>query len=416
VASRINPNAIMTLLVLIIFTLAFAGLFWSQTSDVNLIAEPTPEGKPSKIEQARAQYRDKQNRIIVAQAQIDQQQKLLEQLDREGDIYRLYYYDGNLYGGVANLDVTQAEIKGVMTPLKESNWKLTSELITDDVKYMEGLKTEYAGPDRQTFPSLDDAIHNRQDETKAVLKIIQTQDATFSADKDALQAKLDALSAERDKVDKNARVDQSLRKSEINKREDEISKLLELDLHWLIEKDDKGDITGNAGLEPQGNVMNVETQAGKLIIDQGAIDHIFPGLLFEVFNYQRGAYIDKGRVEVIEVQDRISVCRILSQTDSRSDPIGRGDYIGNPVFNSQKPKVFVVSGEFKRYNKEDLEGFIIRTGGVVWPKLAPGADYLVAGDRSEHAQADARQYQILAMTEDDLLEFVQTTFPPTSDK
>jgi hypothetical protein len=50
----------------------------------------------------------------------------------------------------------------------------------------------------------------------------------------------------------------------------------------------------------------------------------------------------------------------------------------------------VVAGEFKHYDKADLETFIRRTGGVVVDQLGPGCDYLVAGDRSDRQQADAR--------------------------
>jgi NAD-dependent DNA ligase len=296
---------------------------------------------------------------------------------------------------------------------KESSWSLTSDLIAMDVKYLDGLKAEYESPARQEFPELDQAIKKRQDELKEVLKKISDQDAAFQADKERLQTQLEQLTSEKDKIERKTRDDASVRLSHINQLEDRIRELLELDLHWMVDRDAKtGKIIGKAGLDPDGTVQQADGPNLKVIIDKGAKDHVFPGLLFEVFSYDRGAYVDKGKIEIIEVQEGISTGRMLVQTDAKRNPIGAGDFIGNPVFDARKPKVFVVAGEFKHYNKEDLEAFIRRTGGVVWPALGPGADFLVAGERSDHEQAAARQYPILAMREDDLLEYVQTTFPP----
>jgi NAD-dependent DNA ligase len=82
------------------------------------------------------------------------------------------------------------------------------------------------------------------------------------------------------------------------------------------------------------------------------------------------------------------------------------------VFSTKRPKVFFVSGEFKTHNKEDLEMFIRQTGGIVRDKLSPGVDYLIAGDRSDKDQDNAREYQIQAMTEAQLLKYVRRAFQP----
>src|SRR4029079_12025211 len=117
------------------------------------------------------------------------------------------------------------------------------------------------------------------DELKEVLKKISDQDAAFQTDKERLSTQLDQLTAERDKVEKKTRDDASVRLSHINQLEDRIRQLLELDLHWMVDRDAKTQqILGKAGLEPDGTVMQSDGLNLKVIIDKGAKDHVFPGL------------------------------------------------------------------------------------------------------------------------------------------
>jgi hypothetical protein len=373
----------MALIICVILTLVFTILVIIKSGDVRRIQEGDPEKASYKsIEKLRTEVKEKQNRIKDALKGIDLRRQELYRLDLQGNVQRLYYDEGELIGGVATPGSNTADIRGQNVKLKESSWSLTSDLIAMDAKYMEGLKAEYESAERQGFPPLDAAIKKRQEELKEVLKKISDQDAAFNADKERLTTQLDQLTADRDKVEKKTRDDASVRLSHINQLEDRIRELLELDLHWMVDRDIKsGRIIGKAGLDPDGTVVQADGLNLKVIINRGAKDHVFPGLLFEVFNYDRGAYVDKGRVEVIEVQEGISTCRMILQTNAKQNPIGSGDYVGNPVFDARKPKVFVVAGE-----------------------------------RSDHEQAAARQYQILAMREDDLLGYVQTTFPPKADK
>ena len=76
------------------------------------------------------------------------------------------------------------------------------------------------------------------------------------------------------------------------------------------------------------------------------------------------------------------------------------------------PRSCTKTPEFMHYNKSDIEGFIRATGGVVAEELGPNCAFLVAGERSEIEQASARQFQILALKEDTLLNFVQKSFAP----
>ncbi len=410
-ASRINPTPLFALIVCVLFTVVFAIMAIVKTNQV----KDFEEGGGS-IPALAKKVHDKRVAIAGAEADIADRKAALYRLDLQADSLRLYYGDDEILAGIATADEPGGTVKGQPVKWKDSSWKMVSDEVALSAKYLDALHTEYGSPDRQTFPHIEDAIAQRKSELKDVLKNIADQDAAFQADRDRLQAQLEDLTAKRDKNERLMKEDSSRRLTLINQLEDRIRELLELDLHWLIERQDNkedGKVIGKAGLLPDGNVLRVDAALGRVVIDQGAQEKIFPGLRFEVFNFDHGAYITKGMIEVIEVDQTISTCRLLNQTDDVHQPIGPGDYIGNPVFNAKKPKVFVVAGEFKHYDKADLETFIRRTGGIVTDKLGPGVDYLVAGERSDRQQADARQYQILAMRETDLLEYVQTTFAPS---
>jgi NAD-dependent DNA ligase len=273
-------------------------------------------------------------------------------------------------------------------------------LVAISQRDMEAMKQEHESPIRQKFDKLENAVANRQDELQAVLKRINDQEGSFREDQDRLNAQIETLNAEKDKAEKLNREDYSRRETKIGQLEDKIRDLLELELRWLTD------------LEPEGRLLEVNPTSPHVIINLGASDRVVPGMLFEVFQYDRGAYVEKGMLEVVQTQAQISTCRVLHVVDSRRNPLSQNDYIGNPVFSTRRPKVFVVSGEFKTHNKEDLEMFIRQTGGIVREKLSPGVDILVAGERSDKDQDNAREYAVYAMTEAQLLKYVRRDFHP----
>jgi NAD-dependent DNA ligase len=208
------------------------------------------------------------------------------------------------------------------------------------------------------------------------------------------------LGAEKEKAEKSNREDYSRRATRIGQLEDRIRDLLELELRWLTD------------LEPEGRLLEVNPTSPHVIINLGSSDRVVPGLIFEVFQYDRGKYVEKGMIEVVQTQAQIATCRVLNVKDARKMPLSQNDYIGNPVFSTRRPKVFVVSGEFKTHNKEDLEMFIRQTGGIVREKLSPGVDILVAGERSDKDQDNAREYAVHAMTEEQLLKYIRRDYAP----
>lgn len=398
---RINPISFMTLILLVMFTLVMAILTVIKSNQVRTYLEGDPDNAQFRTNaKLREEVNQYQKRIVVAEDSIALRRREISRLNNQLAQTRILFSGDTPLVAVTLPPSDELKDNPVMamTGQKDTTWKFTSDQVSNSVKRLEGEKAIIESPKFQDNTSLDEAIRKRQQELQDVTKRISDDEALFTKDHDDLTKRLDDINAAREKTEKQHREDYGRRATNISKLEDDIGKLLELELKWVTE------------IEADGKIE--ETAANQVIIDLGTRDKVFPGLLFSVFNHEKGRYIDKGMVETIEVRDGIAVCRVLKQNDPKTFPIGRGDLVGNPVFDAKAPKTFFVAGEFKHYNKEDIEQFIRSTGGVVATALGPNCDFLVCGERSDPERAAARQFQILAMTEDQALSFVQKTFPP----
>jgi NAD-dependent DNA ligase len=396
-----NPFSFMALILLVMFTVVLASLTVVKSNQVRSFLEGDPDQRDFKTNaKLREEVNQLTTRVAVARENVELREREIRRLDLELAKNRIHLVDNRALGSItlpAAKDLEENPATA-LTGTKDSTWKFTSDLISASVKRMEALKGKLESKDFQENPALEEAVRKRQQELQDITKKISDDEAAFAKDREDLTKRLDDLTAGKDKADKQRREDFSRRATRVAQHEDKIRQLLELELKWVNELDADGSIA--------------ETAANEVIINLGAKDKVFPGLIFAVFNHDKGRYVAKGMIETIEVRDAIAVCRILKLDDVKLHPIGRGDLIGNPVFDSHHPKIFYVAGEFKRYNKEDIEHFIRVTGGVVAKVLGPDCDFLVAGERSEREQANARQFQILALKEDDLLTFVQKSFTP----
>ena len=383
---KINPFSFMAMILLVMFTTVLAILTVIKSNQVRTFLEGDPEQRDFKTNaKLREEVNQLMTRIATGRDGVNLRQREIRRLDQQLAVSRVHLDGERALAGVA-MPAAEDLKDNPMTTLigqKDTTWKYTSDQISASVARMEALKGRLESKDFQENPALEEAVRKRQQELQDVTKKISDDEADFAKDREDLTRRLDELTATKDKAEKQHREDFSRRATRVAQLEDRIRELLELELKWVTELDADGAIA--------------ETAANEVIINIGAKDKIFPGLLFAVFNHDKGRYVAKGMIETIEVRDTIAVCRILRQDDVKLHPIGRGDLIGNPVFDSHHPKTFFVAGEFKRYNKDDIEQFIRATGGVVAKVLGPDCDFLVAGERSEREQASARQFQILAL-------------------
>lgn len=141
-------------------------------------------------------------------------------------------------------------------------------------------------------------------------------------------------------------------------------------------------------LEADGYIVDVNEREGLAYINLAKGDQLYRGLKFGVYDRFRGipqGGEGKGAVEVIEIMDTISRCRITHF--DKSDPIMNKDIIANLVWNKDKKYNFCVSGDFDfdgdgRADQKGLQQvteLITRWGGSVTSTLSVETDFLVLG-------------------------------------
>ncbi|MBA3699095.1 MAG: hypothetical protein H0W78_09590 [Planctomycetes bacterium] len=393
---KVQPLLISILIILVVFTLVFTGLVINESTQITEMQEGGEDARGETVPSLMSKVSELKIKVRESENAIEVRKRELRRADLELAKARYLIVGDKVVAGIATHDQTEIDGK----PLADSSWALTRTLIATSQKDTASLKAEHESPIRQKFEKLDQAVANRQDELQAVLKRINDQEGAFREDQERLNAQVETLGAEKEKAEKSNREDYSRRATRIGQLEDRIRDLLELELRWLTD------------LEPEGRLLEVNPTSPHVIINLGSSDRVVPGLIFEVFQYDRGKYVEKGMIEVVQTQAQIATCRVLNVKDARKMPLSQNDYIGNPVFSTRRPKVFVVSGEFKTHNKEDLEMFIRQTGGIVREKLSPGVDILVAGERSDKDQDNAREYAVHAMTEEQLLKYIRRDYAP----
>ena len=140
--------------------------------------------------------------------------------------------------------------------------------------------------------------------------------------------------------------------------------------------------------KPDGEVILVDESAEIIHINLGSEDRIYRGLTFSI--YDRGAGIPrdgkpKAQVEVLAIDRRVATARILSS--ERKNPIHKGDWAANLIWDADRKNQFVVAGEFDldRNGEVDYDGIrkieelIRKWGGEVAQNVSADTDYVVLG-------------------------------------
>ncbi len=415
-ASRsINITALMTAIVLAIFILVFGVLAFMRANEVS----KRLEGKDG-VRSIAAERKDLQTiRETV--------QKKEELVEADKPVVRAAVVAASEYG----IQADDAEISvGVGTPdgygvnprLINPAGNPTGKIpvqapplgrtldsmlgfVTDvnsDKALLEANVRAAAGDGRRYLP-LRGEIVRCQEELGKLLERVAAEEKRFKDDQGKRNEELDVFTKLANAERKRFTTEANLRENRINQREDEIRRLLELELKFAT------------SVDPVGALLEVVPDQDRVVIDLGAGQRARPGLLFDVFQYDKGRYVEKGRIEIIEVGEATSIARVLVQNDARRNPFAKGDRIGNPLFNTRRPKVFVLAGDFLSHNLADYEHFIRAMGNEVRREIEPDVDFLVVrgdeNDRSNEARARAREFKVLGLTEERLLRYIPRTFP-----
>jgi hypothetical protein len=132
-----------------------------------------------------------------------------------------------------------------------------------------------------------------------------------------------------------------------------------------------------------GQIIAIPPSKNIVYVNLGRQDHLVLGMTFEVFDVNRGVEIDVGEgeertlrrgkatIEVVKLQDRSSLCRIVRS--SFGQPVQVGDVIANLVYDKQRSFKFYIFGDFNLDNigeaslsdREMVINLIERWGGQV---------------------------------------------------
>lgn len=403
--AQLNPLSLSTMIVLVMLTLIFSILFMTASSSISatLGGDPSDPRRKESLDAIAKETGGLRSQAAAFEEAIALRQREIHRLDIELGKYRTYYAEQQLIAGSQGEEVTW---NNTTYKAKESPWLMARSLISEAKSRLAAVEAEFSSERKNIFSSIEGESDARSQEQQKILQDVNELDTSFKADEERLIAAKDALEKKRNDVDRARRADFSRRATAINQKEDAIRSLLELELRWADE------------LEADGTILDLAVETRQVVLDVGRKDRAFPGLLFDIFTYEQGRYVSKGRLEVIAVQDSIATARITSELSATSRPIAKGDFIANPVFDRRRAPVFTLAGEFQRFNKAELATFITATGATVADKLGPNVNFLVvdrpAKDpncRSGKEQDLAREYQVQALTEDQLLTYVQTTLP-----
>ncbi|TVR12344.1 MAG: hypothetical protein EA401_09335 [Planctomycetota bacterium] len=393
ISGRVDPNALMWIIALAVLTIVFALLAMSRAGEAETIMEGDPQHPrfttTASLQNTRSRVNQLQAEIEDLRRRIEAKEAVMHSLDYTLSGLGAYYSNnperpGWLIGG-------DQDVRG---------WRITQGVIAQRAAGLERWSQAYAAQDFHRFNHIDDIIGQFQNDQQRVLTTAADVQASFERDRESLMRQLDRYAEERREAQERQNFEFNSLATQRLRLDAEIRELLDLRLEWL------------STLDADATVVRVDMDGRYLIIDRGAVDGILPGLQFEVFTFDRGDYVVKGLVEVVELGDHIATCRILEVEDPRHRALHPGDKVGNPVFNAAEPKTFVLAGEFSLFNRSDLENFIRQAGGRVRSELSPGVDYLVAGDRSEAIQDRAREFPVVAMDEATLVRYLNTTFVP----
>ena len=167
-----------------------------------------------------------------------------------------------------------------------------------------------------------------------------------------------------------------------------------------------------ATVDPDGKVLRVEEDLGFAYIDLGQQDRLRRGLIFNVFQYQKGGKrIQKGRVEVARIEGDWAEVRIL-QTYDAFNPIAAGDHIASPFYSIDDKPVFVFAGEKplnNRLSREEIVQKIEAFGGIVEAAVGLETTYVVAlqGYEETEEYEEARRFGTTILREKELLDFIE---------
>jgi hypothetical protein len=266
-------------------------------------------------------------------------------------------------------------------------------------------KLEQADKDRQA------ALNNQANEAARTKQLQEGHQKTLAA----MNAEIERYKAEVDRYRDEVNEAKNFMSSEVERHRDtgastELAlnqKIRALENETLQLKDQLAKLRGQKSNEilrgrPEetlvdANIISIDPGANTVTLDRGRRDKIVLGMQFAVYNNSSsirpgpdGEYpAGKAAVEIINIGDASSTARVISET--RGNPIVRGDVVANAIYDPNKVYTFLVYGNFDangdgiatQHEAEDIKAVISAWGGNTTNELSGDVDFLVLGQRPQ---------------------------------
>lgn len=274
------------------------------------------------------------------------------------------------------------EIESLKTQLADANAARERALLDKENEAKRVKDLEEA--QRSTVAALNEQVGTTKSETDALRdetnKFKQSMDDRVEKIKSEYAGKESALKAEIEKLQAERAVDKDrLRRYEIERRGERFSGQPE---YALVD----------------AQILATNPVDNTVMLSVGTKDKVVLGLTFNI--YAQGATIKpdektgeypagKATVEVIRVENDSATARVLRE--QKGNPILRGDFAANPVYDPAKKYKFLVYGSFDALRTgaasplgaNDVRAWIREWGGDVVDELTGDVDFVVLGQRPQ---------------------------------
>lgn len=234
--------------------------------------------------------------------------------------------------------------------------------------------------------------------TASLKRQLDTMSGEFNAFKDQTSKSANTLIGSRDEEHRAALNTIAQQKSTVDQLQAQ-NQILQRKIEQLTNEKERLGGTIDPSLLADGRVSSVLANSQVVYIDLGRKDRVVLGMTFEVFDAASGVTKDesgesrgKATLEVVNVLDNASVCRVVRRDSGRELVVG--DVIANGVYDPKMKFNFYIFGDFDLENtgqptltdRRRIEGMITSWGGRVintpgsgQDTLSPETDFLILG-------------------------------------
>ncbi len=192
-----------------------------------------------------------------------------------------------------------------------------------------------------------------------------------------------------------------------------------------------GDLAGASNrVEEDGRVIDIDQASDTVVIDIGGQQRVRPGMRFDAYWREKGGMpVWKGKIEVIDVDSRVSISRARILRDREyvqvggkpvervydpDDPITPGCIVANPYFDPGRKASFALVGEFQFHTVDELKRLLTADGaGTVVDKVTD-ATFVILGRPPKTYDADyesqreeIRIRKLEVMSEEEIMNYLR---------